>query len=331
MKGNFILLLILLFVSSCKKDDIKGDLSEKESIRGRLYLVDTLTQQNAPTPLSKKKVTLSYTSSPDLVNFLFSTTTDDDGYFNFMNLKKGTSYRIQYQETVEKVVYAALKDVEAPQEVIVLEANIATKKQSGFHLTVVDPQGEKISNVNVCIFTNKSVFEKGTCETSDYQLKSDAKGRVYKFGITEGDYFVKASIKIGDVDYSATDTIKVIENNVEIKSLKLERVVPIPVGFQYTVTDTTGTKISGVNLCVFISRVVFGGRSCSGSTYQLITDHNGKASKFGLNPGKYFVYGTIKTYGKMKTDSTIFENIDSLIVEENKITNRELILKKWIK
>jgi len=327
MRRSILFILSVFFLSACDEELPESDLTGDKYIRGRLFLVDTLTQQANGLPLAKKKITISYTSSSDPNNFLMSTTTDEEGYFIFQNLKNAIVYTIRYEEKVGDIIYTANKEVKAPNDTMRLNAFIATSKQPGFYFTVLDPAGNRISNINVCVYKNELLFNESTaCEASDFQLKSDVYGRVYKFGILPGKYFLKATTKINNVDYSVKKIIEV-GNFLKIDLLQLERVLSVPVGFQYTVIDTTGTKISGVNLCVFTSRVLSGGKSCSGSTYQIITDQEGKANKVGLKPGKYFIYGTIKTYNNLNSDSLIYEGLDSVLVEENKVANRELVLK----
>ena len=146
----------------------------------------------------------------------------------------------------------------------------------------------------------------------------------FKLGVMPGDYFIKGTIKIGEIDYLVKKSITV-NNHIKFDTLKLEKVVPNLVGFQYLVFDATGTKVSGVNLCIFTSRVVFNSKNCSGSTYQIITDSKGIASKYGLDPGKYFVYSYI--VADSLTNLT-YENLDSVMVEEKNITYKEVVLKE---
>ncbi|MBL0337018.1 MAG: hypothetical protein IPP73_17320 [Chitinophagaceae bacterium] len=122
-------------------DYLAGD----EYVRGRLFLLDTFTQQAVGQPLAKKKVTISLASATDTVNYFLSTETDDNGYFVFQNLKKDTNYIVRYQETVGGVIYSARRIVTAPFDTLRITAEVA---QSDMHLNMQSLSRNIISTPN---------------------------------------------------------------------------------------------------------------------------------------------------------------------------------------
>ena len=91
---------MVLSLFACDDEVPISDLSGDQYIRGRLMLSDTFLQQVQNSPLAKKKVTISYANSNDFENYLLSTLTDDEGYFEFQNLQKDTNYRLSYKEDI---------------------------------------------------------------------------------------------------------------------------------------------------------------------------------------------------------------------------------------
>src|SRR5688500_12249873 len=128
MKGLFIAVLVVLLFSHCEKTP--GDLSGEKYINGRLFLYDSITQQAMGQPLGKKKVTISYADQEDTLNYLFSVTTDEEGYFDFKNLNENTRYRISYEEKIGDVTFIARDTIPVTESVdeFILRAYVASDK-----------------------------------------------------------------------------------------------------------------------------------------------------------------------------------------------------------
>jgi len=288
MKKVFIAALFLLCFWQCSKDDADGDLSGNEYIRGRLFLFDNLTQQANGTPLGKRKVLLSYAASGDTSNYLLSTTTDDDGYFVFQNLKKDESYRLYYEETVSGVFYQAIGVAKAPIDTLQLSAFVSTSRQNGIHFTITDDMGAAINGASVCVFnsTLAAGFVSNGCDGNTFKLTSNSFGHASKFSISPGTYYINSSIEIGGVPWTSKDTITVT-NNIAFDTIKLKR----PNGIHFTVTDEMGAAINGANLCIFNSPLAAGfiSNGCDGNTFKLTSNSSGQAFKFSILPGTYYV------------------------------------------
>lgn len=290
MKQAIILSIFTLLLVQCNKKDIKGDLSGEEHIRGRLFLNDTLTQQAIGVPLGKKKVNLAYADSPDSLNFLFTTTTDEEGYFLFQNVRADKIYRLYYEEKIGDVIYVGKDTVSAPADQKRLFAEVAINKQSGLQFLIIDPVGGRIKGAKICVFSNLSSFKTESCDASNFQLTTDDYGRASKININSGTYYILTSYTASNITFSRKDTINV-DNQIVQKTLQLQQTKN---GISYIVLDTTGAKLSGANLCFFTSPVLFSRDTCEGSNFQIQSDIKGNASKSDIHQDKYYVYASLK-------------------------------------
>jgi hypothetical protein len=319
MKSLSYLLILYILVSSCGKDRISGDLSGKEYIRGRLFLTDTITQNSIGLPLGKKRITLSYAGSTDTLNHLFSTTTDDEGYFLFNNLRGDKLYSLYYEEKIGQLTYIAKDTVKASTASKVITAQLVLNKQNGLYLTVVDAQNNKLNNAQICVFSSPFFYNTGSCDASSFKMTTDDYGRASKFNIPNGIYYIITSKKANDFTFIKKDTISV-EDTVVTKIIKLH---PEKLnGFSYVILDTLGSPVSGANICVFTSQVLFNADSCIGNNFQVISDINGVAKKTQLQQGTYFIYGTLKI------GNVIWSAKDTLHIREEMVFDTLILRKK---
>lgn len=319
MNRLYIFILISSLLTYCRPENLPGDLAGDGYIRGRLFMFDTTTKQDKGIPVGKKRVTLSYSSSPDTLNYLLNTTTDDEGYFLFQNLRKDKSYRVFYEEKVGDIVYTAIEHRTPDQDSLRLAATVNMKVQNGIHFLVRDVSGP-IKDVSICVFTNEGLYNVGRCDGSIFTLKTDEFGRAFKFGIQNGIYYVDASYKLNDsINFKFRKTIEV-KNGVYFDTLTLQKVATN--GIRYLVIDSTGTTIAAANLCFFTSRVLFSGNSCSGSIFTTTSDIRGIATKFDLPQQKYYVYSSVAT------DVLKLGAIDSFELKDKIINDTLVLLKK---
>jgi hypothetical protein len=293
MKKLFILLLLFCFWQCNKKNEVnKDDLSGKDYIRGRLFLYDQLTQQANGTPLAEKKVSVGYESSPDSLNFLFSATTDKDGYFIFPNLKKNTAYRVYYEETMGGVLYRARDTAIAPIDSLRLTAFVALTGQNGLHLTVLDPSGSAVNGVSSCVFNSPAItgYTNNACDGNTFKLTSDAFGHASRFSIAPGTYYINSSIDINGMPWISKDTI-VVSTHITFDTIRLK----IPNGMRFTVMDSLGTRVADASVCVFTSLALYQRDTCQGSNFQLTSSVNGEASRYNLPQQRYYIYSTFIT------------------------------------
>jgi hypothetical protein len=317
MKKGTIILLITCLYFNCNKKNVEGDLSGKEYIRGRLFLYDTITQNLIASPLANKTINIAYADSPDTLNYLFSIKTDDQGYFIFQNLTKNKKYRVYYEEKINDIYYTGLALSYAPIDTLKVDATLSYKKQNGIYYSIRDSLGGAIKGVKVCIFSNVTTYNTGSCDASNYSLTTDEFGHAYKFNLIQGNYYVQASIKINNLNFSLKDTISIRDSIVSKELVLKQNKVN---GFHYTILDSSGFRIGGATLCIFTSQVLFNKDTCDGSNFQVVSDINGIATRTDLQPGRYLVYGNIQQ------GNTIYYAKDTINIG-NTILNDTLIFR----
>ncbi len=288
MKNIICILLLAVFGWQCKKENVKGDLDGEDYIRGRLFLYDMLTQQVNGDPLKEKQVTISYASSGDSLNYLFSTTTDKDGYFVFPSLKNGVSYRIRYEERVNNILYRASEFCSAPNENIRLIATVATSGQNGIHLTTIDSSGTVVNGVKHCFFNSPLIsgYLNNQCSGNNFELNSDTYGHASKFTIPAATYYINSAVDINGVTWVAKDTLTVGSSGILFDTVRLKAAN----GMSFIVLDSTGARLPNASVCLFTSYALFQRDTCEGSNYTLTSSSNGTAAIYNQPQQWYYIY-----------------------------------------
>jgi len=278
---------------SCKKyRDMKdSDVMDGGDLYGRLFLLDTITQRAVDVPQARKKITISYKGDTDTLNYLYSTTTDDDGHFLFSNLRKDREYIVRYSEMIDGKWYWAADTTSIPNTTFSLVAQLSYDKQPGILLQTKDEHGKIISGAQVCIFSSSIAFQGNSCDGSIFSEKTGENGVFYKGNIQSSVYYVLTTMTINGVSYSSRDTLdvagKVVAREIIIKA---EKPVVKP-GIYFTTLDVKGNRLNNVQLCLFTSHDLFKRDTCEGHNYTVSTDANGKASVTNMAPGTYYVIG----------------------------------------
>lgn len=293
MRKLLLFFCLITIIMGCDKSD-HDDLSGSEVIRGRLYAEDAMNPGTLPKILAKKKVTLRYQSELDTVNYLFSTLTDEEGYFTFTNLKKSTTYVASYMETTDGIVYAASDTVTAPRSGIFLISKIAGN-QSGLVLTVKDYTGNPIKENNICLFRSPDNlgYINNNCEGSSYTIKTDANGKARLFGIPNGKYYALSSLNVQQVPLVGKKSFT-INGNVLIDSLELGH----PNGIVVTLKSDNNT-VKETSVCLFTSPddIGYANNVCEGNSFTAKTDATGKARFFGIPKGIYYMLSSTQING----------------------------------
>lgn len=292
-------------------------------LHGRLVLTDTLTQRAIAKPLAKKTVTVNFSDVTDQVNYLYSTVTDDNGYFKFDQLAGKRTYTVSYSEVVDNKIYQAVSTpIILPQESKDLVAGLAPDNQFGVIFDVSDENGHRLGNADICIFTSPVPATKNTCDGSNVSLKSDAYGNASFFRLSEREYYVISRAMINGAENVARSQIG-IGKGIIYEHIKLKP-VPAPVlnTRAVTVADKDGNAIANAQVCLFTSKALFLRDTCEASNYSLVTNAAGKGTFPDLLPGKYYVLATLSLKGFRLTAR------DSVVVEDKVPgTSMSLVLK----
>ena len=194
MKRVFIFFLLLSAgIAACKKynslrDDINGNLY----IRGRLVRVNNITNLSDSSYISNETVQLGL--YPDTLNYIFTTTTDANGYFVFNNLTQGNIYMITVNDTSGGLKYNGKDSVQLKTSRNVLVYSLPSEYgQNGIVYTVNTVDGGAVNGCTVCMFNSLILYQyaksKDSCVNASYNLITNAAGRVSQFNMLPGTYY----------------------------------------------------------------------------------------------------------------------------------------------
>jgi hypothetical protein len=312
-------LSIVLF--GCSKYEELETLQEAQDtcrIAARMFLYDTLSQQGQFTAQPKKRITISAANQIDTLNYLYSATTDDNGYFQFKYLTRNKSYRLVYEESIGGVLYRGDTIIIPPSADFPFIVSPSLDRQRGIYYTIVNGNNQSFPRASVCIFDNVQAYLGGKCENANHSLTSDAYGRVFLAGLPQNTYYTIATVKVGNANYTVRDTV-VISNGVVSKTLTVAA-PPSSSGIQYTIKDPDGFVVKGAKVCLFFNPDFALSGMCEGSNYSDSTDVSGKVSFTGLEPSTFHVNAYFKI------GSQVYKKSDVLIITDNIIQQKILQL-----
>lgn len=189
---KYLLLIIsaagILFIA-CKKEK---EQNEKLYIRGRLFITDTLTQNALNQPLSGKTVQLAEANG-DTLNYLFSKTTDSNGYFIFDLLNDAAAdkkFVVRYDEKISNYWYTARDTVLKGEENLAMTARLDFNKQNGFYIYVQDSLGGKIPGASVAIYNSPVLADINDPAAAMETITTNSDGRVVKLNLAGGTYYL---------------------------------------------------------------------------------------------------------------------------------------------
>ncbi len=201
MKLFFSLLTAAVLFANCGKiKDIKGK-QEKLYIRGRLFLTDTLTQYIINQPLGGKVVQLAENNG-DTLNYLYSDTTDSDGYFLFdllNNTETDKKFILRYDEKVNGYWYTARDTVVKGEDNLAMEARLNTAKQNGFYIYVRDSLGGNIPGATVSIYNSQVLAEVNDPAGAVETITASGSGRAMKLNLPAGTYYLNAKKQVDSI------------------------------------------------------------------------------------------------------------------------------------
>lgn len=286
-KRIYIIGIVALLQLTCKKteDDFKGT----EKLAGRLSYRDIYSGDGIAKPLAKKIVRLAYSPS-DTLNYLYSDSTDADGYFLFENVEKGRSYDLFYTDSIGGIRYNAFTTVVPPNTTISLVAGNDSTGQNGLYAET-KLNGQLIGGVRICIFNNQTQFNADTCNGSYRSDVSDNSGRKIFYNLLPGSYYIKAYKKMGPDFYLASTTLPVVIGRLGIPRINfnLEKVVPVNT-LAVHVQDLSLLPVSGITVGIYTNRAAYVADTTITAAYKTgPTEPDGNINFNDINPGKYYV------------------------------------------
>src|SRR5688572_19844608 len=147
MKKIFRILttLVIMFYLGCTKYEELEKLQEAQDtcrISARMFLYDTLTQHGQYIAQPKKRITIIPVEQSDTLNYLYSSTSDDNGYFQFKYLTRNKRYRLIYEETVSGVLYRGDTIIIPPSANFPYIVSPSLDRQRGIYYTIVNSNNQ---------------------------------------------------------------------------------------------------------------------------------------------------------------------------------------------
>ncbi len=215
-----------LFVSCKKYRSIESDVNNSLYVFGKLYIRDSINDNGLIKPLQKEiTVTISYKNSS---NILYSTKSNTEGVFNFLNLTKGVEYTIAAETETGtgdfKALFSHKKDtlLDDSKNGLVLTLLFDTSKQNGVLYTIKDNlTNGLISGCNTCFFSSLQLAQKDTCDYGLFTIPSNTNGYVLKTNLQPGRYYVLFKKDAGVLKLRATDVLDVTPSGIIRKEIKL--------------------------------------------------------------------------------------------------------------
>ncbi|MBN9383485.1 MAG: carboxypeptidase regulatory-like domain-containing protein [Chitinophagaceae bacterium] len=291
MKHIAVIIISLIFLADCSK---RGIEAEKLYVRGRLFLLDTVTRTSKGIPLSHRGVTLAR-GTTDSLNFLYSDTTDDNGYFVFTILvdDQKESFTVRFEDTIGGYYYKGSAKAPVSSDTVVLIATLDTTKQNGFIIRLVDEQGQPLPAATFRIYNNEALALRndstgaGLVQTSPV----DVYGRVYKFNLPEGNYYLNAEKKVDTLVYQRlakkiyTHTLGFFNDTMVLP----RKVAADTNGFVITVEDSLGGAIPAASVNLYTSKLLALSNDPTGAIESFTSDTRGVIKKKNLPSGNYYL------------------------------------------
>lgn len=285
MKRLIIAAMVISLFATCKKHGIEFD---KQYIRGRLFRLDTISGAKEPVPLAKAKVLLS--QEGDTLDFLYSTSTNDDGYFSFTLLSdEGNIFTLRTSDTVDSVYFSALLNVSRGDKDVVLITKPDENKQNGLILFTTDQSGSLLPKVKISIYSNQSLAASNQPSLAVATLETDYYGKGWKIGrIPAGDYYINAEKQEGSITYRrllkhvTLNATGFVTDTINLALLFAAN------GFEVFLKDTLGDILPQADVRLYNNQLL---AQSNGSGYinSFTSDSMGKVFKYNLSPGTHYL------------------------------------------
>ncbi len=315
MKQIIFVLLGILILAACekRKEEIKSGF-----LAGRLLYTNPYEPLSGTKGVPGKLVRIAAAPS-DTLNYIYSVTTDQEGYFTFQYLDANKPYLVFFEDSIGGLLYKGQTPGTTDNAGLRIVAVPDTKGQNGYSLKVTDTTGGRVAGASICVFNNMAGWNADTCIGSLYGFDVSAEGDAVKYKITPGLYYFLGTAVIGGVYYRGKASVEVKASGIAPVTLELRPVTAT--GFELTLTDAYHTPVSNAQICVFRNYTLFAADTCLGNVFELTTDRDGIAKKYDITPGRYYLRNSLQI-GDIK-----LHGLDSVDVVKDNIKKKTLELK----
>ncbi len=272
----------MMVVTTCKNNsDLKGD----KVLAGTLYFINIADGISDTDLVANAKIFIQY-ASVGTSSYLYSTNTGPDGKFLFSNLSGKKQYIIF---TIADTLGASFTLVDSPSigtenlNIYFTPQNYAT---NGFSIHVVDTLSSPVANFGLFVFNSATLASDNDSAGSIFELKTDIYGNAYRYNLQPGTYYVNAGGIVGNTMLEKKISFPVTATGVANETMILDSAQN---GFNLLITDSLNTPVANCRLFVFNSAMLAASNDSIGNIFQLQSDIYGRAAKYDLNPGVYYV------------------------------------------
>ncbi len=167
--------------------------------------------QQINQPMGRKRVTLSE-SGTDSGNFLYSDSTDQLGYFQFLLLEsdRNKSFVLNYSDSIGGYRYSGQAQATRGANMII-SARPDTLNMNGFFLSVRDPKNGVLPKTTVHVYNSGLLSEQNHEGGVIKTLTTNEFGKVYWLNMPEGNYYLNISKTVDTITY------EILEHPFQIK------------------------------------------------------------------------------------------------------------------
>lgn len=281
---TFVLFLavIFCFVFSCRK----GIEFDKQYIRGRVFLTDTITGYKQDLPYKAKNV---YLSTGDTLNYLYSAKPDNEGYFVFTLLSdKNSNYKIFAYDSIGTVLYSGSTNAVRGDKNLVLKLYPNTDNQNGVVFYAKDPDGASLPSVTYKLYNNESLALANS-STGFISIQADTSGKGFKLNLLPGSYWVNAGITIPPFEFRRiAKKIMVNATGFNIDTIKLEKKIAVS-GFSIALLENSNSLVAGAEVRIYNNLSMAQINDQASVIGTEVSGVDGKITRLNLPVGTYYL------------------------------------------
>lgn len=272
--------ILLMAMQSCKKQEA-DDFNGNGNFAGKLVCLNPNSGELVPKPLANRKVYLAYVPS-DTLNYIYSVTTNNEGYFVFTNADKSRKYDIFFSDTLGTVWYKAVVTETADKDDILLLATPDQARQNGIAATAQDVTGAQIKDVTVSGYDSHDIFVAdsiaGTNAGAVFSFATNIYGKNTAYNLRPGVYYLIARKQAGPQILAGYNKTTVGYTGITPVTMLL-KTGEKPYGLTIGTIDATGSKIEGVTVNVYDNHDLFradsAANTATGAVKTVITGASG--------------------------------------------------------
>jgi len=295
----FTVTCLLLLSAACKKQPDFNDLGGHQSLQGTAVLYDTLNGVTSLKLIKNTKVYLAY--HPDPANFIYSTTTNDQGQYTFSGIAPDSNYVIYTRIDTGQIRYYGNLPYKAGQFV---DRQSDTLKayptpasgQNVLHLILQDDNKGRLSGYTAWVFNNPGSFAADSSLGHVFDMISNQYGVSNLYNIAANvTYYFRVRARAGKNLWTGEASITVHDG--EVATLVMSLVATVN-GVELLIYDATNNPIANAVTYFYRNPTILGlDKNLDNSLFRLTSNAAGFEAAYALDPATYYFH-SIKVINK---------------------------------